>query len=135
MMSVGNEMRVCGANDGWLLDHRMFSYGDYVASPSGVVPSVWNTKHNGHCQLLHERYYNGFHRRSGSRDNYRALETPPQNRPRSNEDCRLHPWQITRRFLYCNHVNIDVGFQYRGHRHDGTNHICGARGTGTGLLF
>lgn len=126
-------MRVYGAIDGWLLDLRMFSYGGYVAFPGGAVPSVWNTKHRGHCQLLHERYYNGFHRRSDSRDNYRALETPPQNRPRRNEDCRLHPWQIARRFLHRNHAYIHVGLQYRGHRHDGANHICDARGTGKGL--
>lgn len=65
-------MRLCGIADGRLLGNRVLSDGGDVADPGSALSSFWDTQHNRHVRLLHERHYNGVHRWLDPRHRYRT---------------------------------------------------------------
>lgn len=63
-------MRVCSVADGRLLGDRLLSYGSNIAATGGDVSDVGHTEYSGCLRLLHERHYNGVHRRFGPCNRY-----------------------------------------------------------------
>lgn len=116
-------MCLCGVANGRLLGDRLLSDGDNVADPGGDVPGSRYTQYGGYVRLLHERHYNGIHRRSDPRHRYRAQQSASQDSPRGHEDGWLQPRETARRPLHSHDLRIHVGVEYRGHSHDGAHHI------------